>query len=138
MRLLDWEPDIAKEISARHVTVEENGDTLTIGFADDAINPTSYLLLQRTLKASEQDKKLGLDKIYVECDDQLHSAYGGVKEVSLYPSKIVVSFSDRFPNALGGERNITVEFGESRFDFDTLRSALEKVVSDEVPLRTHA
>ena len=65
-------------LEARAVSVSTGDDALTIGFADEASGPGQYLLLQNSIRFSEQDQTLRQNAYYVEMSGQDTSFYGGI------------------------------------------------------------
>ena len=62
------------ELHASRITCRVEDGVAMLGFADDDINTTQYLLLQRTLEPDQQDRRLGMDKVHVELNSQIKSA----------------------------------------------------------------
>ena len=60
------------------------------GLADDQLETQQYVLFQRSLKPSEQDRRLGHDQPHVEAGDQSASAYGCVSAVQLVGQQLKV------------------------------------------------
>lgn len=73
-----------KEFKAATVSINMQGDAQIVGFADDAAMPNEYLVLQRPLHISDQDRNLGQDTYYFEISGQLDSGYGGIQQAILY------------------------------------------------------
>ena len=69
--------------TASCITWQNENGVVLLGFADDEFNTTQYLLLQRTLGPDQQDRDLGMDRLYIELNDQARSAYGTVEEARL-------------------------------------------------------
>ena len=68
-------------LEARAISVNTENDALTIGFADEASGPGQYLLLQNSIRFSEQDQALRQNTYYVEVNGQDTSFYGGIAKV---------------------------------------------------------
>ncbi len=99
-------------INCKHLFIGEEDDILTIGFADKADEPTTYLLLQRSLLPSEQDKRLGQDKVYLELNEQIHSAYGGIKQVDLNDNRLLLVLDAKTADELGASTELEVRVDE--------------------------
>ncbi len=99
-------------INCQHLFIGEDDDVLTIVFADKADEPTTYLLLQRSLLPSEQDKRLGQDKVYLELNEQIHSAYGGIKQVDLNDNRLRLVLDDETADGLGTSTGLEVRVDE--------------------------
>lgn len=72
-----------------------------VGFSDDPVEPSRYLLLQRSLAPDEQDVALGHDTYHVEWCGQEHSMYGGIEAFTLGASTARVRFSPEAAGILG-------------------------------------
>ncbi|MFJ5509862.1 Imm10 family immunity protein [Pectobacterium jejuense] len=66
---------------------------LTVGFANSANDPQSFLILQRAEEPDEQDEELGQDTYYVEIGDPGMAGYGGIDDVSITEEKIIFTYS---------------------------------------------
>ena len=107
---------------------EENG-VLVLGFADDKDQPSQYLLLQRTLAPSAQDRRLGQDGIHIEINDQSNSAYGGIRRVELKEDRIVLSLGESTARAIGSEENVEVVIDPAKND--DLRDELARLFAGQ-------
>jgi len=74
---------------ATRITCQVEDGVAMLGFADDDFNTTQYLLLQRTLEPDQQDRGLGMDKVHIELNSQIRSAYGNVEEAQLRTRGVV-------------------------------------------------
>ena len=85
------------ELEASFASLEEDGESLVFAFAADESGAGKYVMFQFPLCAEEQDRRLGLDGLYVECDDQSGGCY-------LNPPKLADfnNFSDSLPCAAFG------------------------------------
>lgn len=100
---------------------------LTVGCSETPSGDGRYLLLQREEHDSEQDRKPGLKEEYLEINDQLYGAYGGVELVHLHRAKIELIVAAEARAKLG-EEEIDVDFSLSDADFQSLRSALVQIL----------
>lgn len=66
-----------------------------MGFADDPVDTTEYLLLQRGVEDDEQDIRLWMATYYVEIDGQGASCYGGISTCDLRPSQLIITFTPK-------------------------------------------
>ncbi|HEX8954919.1 MAG TPA: Imm10 family immunity protein [Burkholderiaceae bacterium] len=96
------------DLEARHVHIEDDGEILTMGFSDDQFAPRKYVLLQKALKPDEQERKLGLDKIHIEVQDQGRSGYGGVSSIRYSPSRLLIELSEAARKCLDISGNIRI------------------------------
>ncbi|MGZ0077865.1 Imm10 family immunity protein [Methylomonas sp. YC3] len=52
-------------------------------FSNDELDPSRFVLIQQSNKYNEQDKKMGMDKMHIQVDDQSRSHYGGITKISI-------------------------------------------------------
>ena len=78
------------ELIANCVTCQTQDEVAMLGFADDEFNTTQYVMLQRGLKPSQQDREHGFDQLHIEVNSQIHSCYGGVVEARLHEKQLVL------------------------------------------------
>src|SRR6266849_9598422 len=95
-------------LNGQHTYAQEQDGILTIGFADDLNQPSEYLLLQRSFMPSDQDKRLGHDRVHIELNDQYYSTYGGVKRVRLAGGQLFLSLDEKTAKALNSEAELEV------------------------------
>ncbi len=69
----------------------------------------NYLILSRTLTPDEQDKKLGMEQIHIELNDQKNSTYGGVAVGSFSSSRLEFCLNNRSSGNVGVTK-ISVQF----------------------------
>jgi hypothetical protein len=100
-----------------------------IGFADDPTNPSQYLLLQRSLEPTDQDRDLGQDTYYLEWCSQEQSVYGGIDDFSLSDSNARIRFAPQATNALGGLSELVISFSLSQNELEALDQGLQVVFS---------
>ena len=118
-------------INGQHLTVQENDGIMTIAFANNTDQPTVYLLLQRTLLPSEQDKRLGQDKVYVELNEQSQSAYGGIQRVQLQGKQLLLTLDDKTAYKLGSEHRLGVKIELDAQGVENLRKQLTHLFAGE-------
>lgn len=99
------------KFNARHITSDDDGSTIVIGFADDEFSPSRYVLIQKSLNTDERDRVMGLNKIHIQIEDESRSGYGGIMEVSVSRDKLTV-FLDQAARAalkINGDIEILVD-----------------------------
>jgi hypothetical protein len=79
---------------------DDDGETMTSGLADKQFETSRHLTFQKAHKTSEQDKCLGLDGVYLEVNDQLHSCYGGVENIHLFENRLDISLTEKAATAM--------------------------------------
>ncbi len=76
--------------TAQFAFSEDDGETMTAGLADRQFAPSRYITFQRARNPTQQDVQLGMDGVYIEVNDQIHSSYGVVERVQLSAAKLDV------------------------------------------------
>lgn len=89
------------EFDATAVSIDEQDEAYIVGFADDEMEPTQYIILQRSIEDGEQDDELGFNTYFVEIGDPSVSGYGGISSVTLKQDQIELDI--RQPNDYADE-----------------------------------
>ena len=100
---------------------------ILVGFESERGGARHYLMLQRSRELDQQDIASGMDAVYIERDDQGHSAYGGITRFELRRDRALIRLDDDTAGKLGGEGEIEVRFGLDDEQFEGLRAALAEV-----------
>ncbi len=100
-----------------------------VGFADDALAPQHYLMLQRAFEddIDEQDVELGHDTYHVEWRDQSCSLYGGIACFMLHRDRVECRFSPEGTVVLGGAISARIGFDLDEPQFNLLRQRLKDI-----------
>jgi hypothetical protein len=98
------------QFNARHVTIDDDGSTIVIGFADDEFSPSRYVVIQKPLNADERDRAMGFDKIHIQIEGELRSGYGGIVEVSVSRDRLTVFLDQAARSALKIDGDIEISF----------------------------
>ena len=114
------------ELEAKTVTAERAEFCWLVGFADDPVDTTEYLLLQRGVEDDEQDIGLGMATYYVEINDQGASCYGGISTFDLQPSQLIITFAPKGAAKLGWEQ-ARITFDLSPDELHNLKDILRRV-----------
>lgn len=117
--------------NASIVTVDETADHVMVAFADREDSPFQYLILQRALAPSDQDRRLGHDLVYLEVNDQLHSCYGGIDRLRITDREIVIDLSEDVVNSLGGVSRVAISGPQEELARDDLLQALQGMVEPD-------
>ena len=118
-------------IDGKHVIVQEDDAVLTVAFADRPDQPTTYLLLQRLISPTEQDKRLGHDKVYIELNEQSHSAYGGIKQVQLRNNRLLLRLDDKTASLLDADQDLEVELRSDAKEVANLHAQLKRLFAGQ-------
>lgn len=98
------------KFKANFLYAQTENDVLIVGFADDEFETNSYVLFQKMLVSSEEEKKCGFDKIHITYCDQMHSAYGEILKFVLKNSKVEITFDAKTAEALNINEQLEIVF----------------------------
>lgn len=90
-------------LMAACVVCEEQDGNYLLGFADSATDTSKYVMLQRSVELSEQDRNLGFDQPHIEIDDQSRSQYGGITRAELSDGRLLLLLDDNAKKTLKEE-----------------------------------
>lgn len=93
---------------ARHISVEDDGRIVVIGFADDEFAPSMCVLIQKSLKVDARDRAMGFEKIHIQIEDQSRSGYGGIVEVSADHDRLTILLDETAKAALKIDGDIEI------------------------------
>lgn len=77
-------------------------------FCADEEKSAEYLMLQYPLHTDEQDRRLGLDGLYIERDDQAFGCYHGVESIRRIGNRIEIDLTAQGKQRLKLERMVIV------------------------------
>ena len=117
------------ELEAKTVTAERAESYWQVGFADDPIDTTEYLLLQRGVEDGEQDIRLGMATYYVEINGQGAACYGGISTCHLQPGRLIITFAPQGAAKLGCDQ-AGITFDLSPDELHNLKEILCRVFAD--------
>jgi hypothetical protein len=118
---------VSRDLNAACVSIEEDADLWSVGFANAEFNSTRHLILQRDKSPQVQDVALGFDGYHVELDDQSKSCYGGIESFELFPDHAIVEFEDEAVSVFGVDKTIVVKFTLRQQQLAQLRDCLGKI-----------
>ena len=91
------------ELLANIVSFEEDDAMVTLAFSANEGESAEYLMLQYPLQTDEQDRRLRLDGLYIERNDQGFGCYQGVKSIRRIGDRIEIDLGAE------GQRRLKVE-----------------------------
>lgn len=103
-----------------------------VAFADDAMNPTTYLICQNAFDYDEEDRRNGMDSHYVELNDQSQSAYGGVDHVVLWRDRVFFKFEPGVADLFDLPEGLGLAFRLTDDEYADLASLSMKIFGDRV------
>lgn len=121
---------IAKIVEAS-IEGEDEDSYISIAFDNGDVNVSEYVILQKALTYSEDDKELGMDQIYVEINGQQGASYGGVLRIVLKSKELDVYFDSKTARKLGAETELIINFPENHENLGTMKALLEQMLNEE-------
>jgi immunity protein 10 of polymorphic toxin system len=94
---------------------------------DDTLAAQRYLIVQRADKPTEQDIRLGMAGVYVECCGQARSWFGHIDSFELCRDRIFMQLDAVAAREMRDDGRIDATFKLSDERFTNLRSALSQV-----------
>jgi hypothetical protein len=92
--------DMNYELEAKFASLEEDDERLVFALAADDSGDGKYVMFQLSLRAEDQDRRLGLDGLYIECDDQSRGCYLGVESIRRAGNRIEIGLTDKGKQSL--------------------------------------
>ena len=77
----------------KHASTSKEIGYEMVAFGDAADGSADYVLLQLASEFDEQDRKTGMDGIYLEINDQAHSGYKVVNRIDVASKTVTIQFS---------------------------------------------
>ena len=116
------------KFSLPFVTLQNEDGVALLGFADDEFNTTQYLVLQRTVDATDQDRVLGQDKVHIQLNER--SAYGDVEEAQLEAGRLLLRLDHATARQISDGETIEVAFG-GLMNLNSIASHLRLLIGPE-------
>jgi len=114
---------------ADEVKIQEENGVLLVGFAN---GDGKYLLLQRTLSPSQQDKELGQDQVHLELNDQRYSTYGGISGYTTYSNRLILEIVPEGAARIGSQATLEVSFNIPENELRMLNEKLKELFVQDV------
>lgn len=115
------------KIHAGFVHTEHDGKVVSIGFADQECDTKAYVLLQRALCPSADDIRRRWDDVHIEINDEIRSAYGGVKRIDIGDKRVLIELTPTTAGHLGTAETISIEITDSLVPMSELAKMLRLV-----------
>jgi hypothetical protein len=84
---------MTQELVANRVSFDEDDDMAVFAFCGEEDKSAKYLMLQYPLQTDEQDRRLGLDGLYIERNAQAFGYYRGVQSLRRIGDRIEIDLS---------------------------------------------
>jgi hypothetical protein len=95
-----------EELVANKVSFEEDDAMAVFAFCADEGQYSEYLMLQYPLQTDEQDRRLGLNGLYIERNDQAFGCYRGVESIRRIGDRIEIDLNAEGKRRLKMERMV--------------------------------
>ena len=125
---------MATILDAGYSYSSDEDDVVTVGFADREYDTTKYLLLQRSKNPSAQDRELEHDQVHITINDQSRSTYGGIQDIEITPTVMIINLSDETAQQLRTDREIVVRFPEPHQNYSDVVARLREMFDDNPSL----
>jgi hypothetical protein len=80
---------------SQFVVVDDDGDVITVGFADQELGPERYVTLQTAREYDQQDILLGMKAPHIEVNYQLFSEYGAIASIKMHGNEVRISLTPK-------------------------------------------
>lgn len=97
-----------EELAANMVSFEEDNAMAVFTFCANEGEFAEYLMLQYPLQTDEQDRRLHLDGLYIERNDQAFGCYRGVESIRKVGDRIEIGLNAEGKRRLKVERMVIV------------------------------
>ena len=97
-----------EELVASIVSFEEDEVMVVFAFCADEAQSAEYLMFQYPLQTDEQDRRLRLDGLYIERNDQAFGCYRGVESIKRIGERIEIDLNADGKRRLRVERMVIV------------------------------
>jgi len=119
------------KFTANHVFNEDDGYTIIIGFTDDELEPSQFIIIQKAHEYDEQDIKLGMDKIHIQVEDQSRAKYGGISAFNLADNCLFIELDDEAKSSLKVDGNIEITLTSNHPDLESTIAKLKEIAANE-------
>ncbi|NIA52622.1 hypothetical protein HAV22_02985 [Massilia sp. TW-1] len=96
------------EFLAKTASFEEDHAAVIFAFSSSEDGAANYVMLQYPLQTDEQDRRLRLDGLYIELDDQAFGCYHGVASIRRIGDRIEIDLTPEGKRSLHVERLVIV------------------------------
>lgn len=95
--------------TAKHIRREIKDGVAQLEFTNAVFDYTRYLTLQKPLRPSDQDVRLGQDAPYLEVDDQKYSTYSRSIKAEVSTDSVRFLLDSAASSALAGTSEIVID-----------------------------
>jgi hypothetical protein len=97
-----------EQLVANFVSFEEDEAVAVFAFCADEGQSAEYVMLQYPVQTDEQDRRLRVDGLYIERNDQAFGCYRGVESISRIGDRIEIDLNAEGKRRLKVERIVIV------------------------------
>ena len=97
------------KMQANYITYQSSDSIVMLGFADEEFDASQYVILQKEVMPSRQDRDLGMDRPYIEINSQACSGYGIVRTAQLKVSQLVIMLDVQSASRLSVDESIIID-----------------------------
>lgn len=128
---------VTTDISANYVYSQSDGDVVMVGFADHQYKTGAYVILQRVLSPTRDERLEDSDNIHIEVGDQSRSAYGGIEALELWPGQVLIALAPSTAAKIRSGSLLRIHFDAEQANAPVLRDVLRVLCGDYAKLTLH-
>ncbi|MDQ0469770.1 Imm10 family immunity protein [Labrys wisconsinensis] len=113
--------------SARYIHIEDDGEGLTVGFADHSHDPDNYVTLDLAHEPDEQDLRLGMDGLHIDTSISHINGYNIVEKVELCDDRLMIMLKMRFAEKVRVDPIIKIGLNDPSAEHSKLDEAITKL-----------
>ena len=122
------------EFRAEHIFAEDNENEIIVGFANDELEPSKYLILERAHQFDEQDEELKMDRVFIQVEDQSRSNYGGITAIAQRDNLLIFELDEKAKRNLQINGRIKITLDEEDSKLRALLALLAVIADrDDIP-----
>lgn len=125
-------PQVRRTIlDAEYITLQRGDASVVVGFADDEVDTREYVLLERSLKVTDEEAEMGLGLVYIERNDEWYADYGGIRQCILTPGAVELLLEPATAKTLRTRWRILIRFEAPPMFWDELREHFELLFAEQ-------
>lgn len=117
------------DFAAKQVSISEDYGSVVLGFVDDEQTPSIYVLLQRALEPSKQDRELGHDRVHLQVGESA-AGYCDFDKVILSQDGLSLSLTKEAAKQLDTDEAINIRLPPERSKLSDVVAACKKVFGE--------
>ena len=125
-------------LDAQIVTLDRDEFTLVLGFSSGAADTPSYVLLQKSLNADEQDEALGMAGVHIQVDSEKRSGYNAVAGIYLRGDLLNITLRADARPLLRIDGDIQIKLPQAAPNLSAQLEAFAREIHGEFPFNLSA